>query len=670
MTRVGVDIGGTFTDGVLVDGGVARVEKVLSTPSDPSRGFVDALDRLAPTEVEQLVHATTIATNAVIERRGADAALLITEGFGDVLEIARQVRWQLYDLQTTKPPPLIPRRRCHEIPERLDYAGHVLEPLDEEAVARAAAELRQQGIDSIAVAFLHSYVNDAHERLAAEVVRDVHPEAVVSLSSAIAPEIREYFRTSTTVINAYVAPVVRGYLEALEERLRERRIRGRFHLMQSSGGIMTAETARERPVQLVESGPAAGVAAGAYFAGVAGYEDAITFDMGGTTAKAGLVLGGRPNVLSEFEVGAGSWSGSGLVKGSGYPIVGAVMDLVEVGAGGGSIAWVDAGGAMRVGPQSAGAEPGPACYGRGGTAPTITDANLVLGRLDAAYFLGGRLDLDAAAARRAVDTVARPLGLEAEVAAAGIVEIADATMIEAVKLVSVQRGHDPRDLVLVAFGGAGPVHAVRLAEELGLKAVVVPPSPGVASALGMLLTDLRQDVRVTRLQRLGDVRESELAALSDEVEARAAAALGDVDEVHPYVELRYVGQSWALRVPLDGSGLRAAFDAAHDAAYGYAVPEDDVEVVNVGVSALRRTAKPDLERVFRGRRAPPWRERRRAVWFGGGWVECPVVHRYALAPGDVVRGPGMIEEPDSATVVPPDWQAAAGAQGTLLLTRA
>jgi N-methylhydantoinase A len=420
-------------------------------------------------------------------------------------------------------------------------------------------------------------------------------------------------------------------------------------------------------VQLVESGPAAGVAGAAHFASLAGYDDAITFDMGGTTAKAGLVLGGRPSVVSEFEVGAGSWSGSGLVKGSGYPLVGSVMDLVEVGAGGGSIAWIDAGGVLRVGPVSAGADPGPACYGRGGTAPTISDANLLLGRLDAEYFLGGRLPLALEAAKRAVEAVAAPLGLSTVEAAAGIVAIADATMMQALKLVSVQRGHDPRSLALVAFGGAGPLHAVGLAQELGVEAVVVPPSPGLASALGMLLTDMRQDLRTTHLRRLRDLAPGELEEVCERVVA-AAPPFGEVDEIDRYVELRYVGQSWALRVPLDGGDLRGAFDSAHEAAYGYSVRGDEVEVVNVGVSLVRHVPKPDLADAFASREDPAWGDRRRRVWLGE-WLDCRIVHRYALGEGDVVPGAAVIEEPDSALVVHPGWQAEVGGQRLLVLTR-
>jgi N-methylhydantoinase A/oxoprolinase/acetone carboxylase beta subunit len=416
--RLSVDIGGTFTDGVLLNEqtGALAITKVLSTPDDQARGFLDALERLTaecgvtPDALRSILHATTVATNAVLERRGAAVALITTAGFRDVLEIGRQIRHELYNLQTEKPVPLAPRRLCFEVIERLDYQGAVLTPLDEESVVRAVDAARAAGAASIAICLLHSYRNPAHEQRVAALARERFPEATISLSSAVAPEIREYWRASTTVINAYVAPVVQRYLSGLTRSLAAGGYTAPLLIMQSSGGVASDVAVRERPVAMLESGPAAGVAAAAFFARLAGFADALSFDMGGTTAKAGLVLAGRPSVLPEFEAGSRHGSGAGLVRGSGYPVLTPVVDLVEISAGGGSIAWVDAGGLLRVGPQSAGADPGPACYGRGGTAPTVTDANLVLGRLNPANFLGGRLALDVAAARAAVAQVAGPLG--------------------------------------------------------------------------------------------------------------------------------------------------------------------------------------------------------------------------------------------------------------------
>ncbi|MDP9222388.1 MAG: hydantoinase/oxoprolinase family protein, partial [Actinomycetota bacterium] len=435
--RVGVDIGGTFTDGVLVDEGSGDIwiEKVLTTPADRSIAFLDVTERLAQRvalqkdELRYIMHATTTATNAVIERRGARAALLVTEGFRDVLEIQRQVRHEVYNLQTEKPTPLIPRRYCLEIPERLDYRGQTIVELDESAVEHAVEMLRAEGIKSIAVCFLHAYRNPEHEQRAGNIIRRLYPSATVSLSSEIAPEIREYWRASSTAVNAYIAPIVEQYLTGVEEKLRAAGFRTGVHIMQSNGGVTTAAIAKARPIHLIESGPAAGVRAAAFVSELMGQSDSISFDMGGTTAKMGLIRDGQPKVLPEFEVGAGSFSGAGLTKGSGYPVLGAVVDVVEVGAGGGSLGWIDAGGLLRVGPRSAGADPGPVCYGRGGTEPTITDANLVLGRLNPRYFLGGALGLDAEAARDAVRTeCAEPLKMDVVEAAMGIIEIANATM--------------------------------------------------------------------------------------------------------------------------------------------------------------------------------------------------------------------------------------------------
>lgn len=691
--RLGVDIGGTFTDGVLVHEatGEVRIDKVLTTPADPSQGFLQSTQRLArraglsPEQVRSIMHATTTATNAVLERRGAATGLLVTQGFRDVLEIARQVRHELYNLQTDKPVPLVPRRLCLEIPERLDYRGAVQVPLDEAAVEAAVVRLRTAGVESVAVCFLHAYRNPVHERQAAEIIRRVWPEADLSLSCDIAPEIREYWRASTTVVNAYIAPVVRRYLDGIERRLRGEGMFPDVHVMQSNGGVTTAAIARDRPISLIESGPAAGVQMAAAFAGLMGFRDAISFDMGGTTAKMGLIRNGKPRVLPEFEVGAGSFSGTGLVKGSGYPILGAVMDLVEVGAGGGSLGWVDSGGLLRVGPRSAGAAPGPACYGRGGTEPTITDANLVLGRLNPAYFLGGELPLDPCAAAQAVERVcAQPLGMDTLHAAVGIVDIANATMGQAVRLVTVQRGYDPREFCLVAFGGAGPVHANQVAADLGIPLVLVPPSPGVASAWGLLMSDLRHDYRATRQQPLADARVEEINGLLGDFEATALRTLEqegisrDQARIERYLDVRYIGQSWKLTVdvrpgeltPEDLPGIKAAFDQLHEAAYGYAVPGEPAELVNVGLLATGTIPKSPLRAVPPGPRDPAAAHRdTRRVYFKerGDFVDCPVYDRYALLQGNVVAGPAIIEEIDSATVVHPGYAATVGRYGVLLL---
>ncbi len=692
--RLGVDVGGTFTDGVLIDeqSGAISIDKVLTTPDDPSRAFVQVASRLADKlkldhrQVRYIMHAMTTATNAVIERRGARAGLLVTAGFRDVLEIQRQVRHELYNLQTDKPRPLIPRRHCLEIVERLDYQGHVLVHLDPDSVVQAVERLKYAGVDSIAVCFVHSYRNPAHERQAGEIIRRVHPRATVSLSSGIAPEIREYWRASTTVVNAYIAPVVARYLGNVEQQLEQAAFPPDVHVMQSNGGVTTAAVAKQRPIALIESGPAAGVRVAAFLAERMGFHDAISFDMGGTTAKMGLVREGQPRVLQEFEVGAGSFSGTGLVKGSGYPILTAVVDLVEVGAGGGSLGWIDGGGLLRVGPRSAGAEPGPACYGRGGEGPTITDANLVLGRLNPEYFLGGQLRLDVDAARLALQSrCAEPLAMETVPAAMGIVDIANATMGQAMRLVTVQRGYDPRGFCMVAFGGAGPAHANALAAALAIPVVLVPPGPGVASALGMLVSDLRHDYRATHLQPLASARAADLAAIFGDFAETAYATLAGEGvpaervQLERYLDVRYIGQSWKLSVPLGPDDLtddaalmrvKSAFDQLHETTYSYNAPDDPAEIVSVGMLATALMPRIELRTIPTGERSPcAARTDTRPVYFGevGEFVPSEVYDRSALRVGNVVNGPAIVEEIDSTTVVHPGYEAEVAQFGVLML---
>lgn len=692
--RLGVDIGGTFTDGVVVreQDGAVTITKVLTTPDDQARGFLEALGRLAeetglaPEELRSILHATTAATNAVLERRGAAVGLITTRGFRDVQEIARQIRHELYNLQTDKPAPLVPRRLCLEVTERLNYLGEVLEPLDEADVLAAIEQFRAEGITSIAVCLLHSYRNPQHEQRIGALLREHYPEAVVSLSSDIAPEIREYWRTSTTVVNAYVAPIVRRYLDNLEQRLRASNYGAPVLIMQSSGGVVGAAAARERPVAMLESGPAAGVASAAYFANLAGFPNAISFDMGGTTAKAGLVLNGRPSVLPEFEAGSRHGTGAGVVRGSGYPILTPVVDLVEISSGGGSQAWVDAGGLLRVGPHSAGADPGPACYGRGGELPTVTDANLMLGRLNADNFLGGRMRLDTEAAKTAISKVAEQLGLDVMRTAAGIVTIADTAMMQAIRLITVQRGYDPRTFALVAFGGAGPLHAVTLANELGVEAVIVPPSPGVASAMGLLLSDLRFDVAGTVLRPLSEVTPDEINAMLADLEREALAALeregvpAEYRALERQAELRYVGQSWRLPTDLPNAALtaddlpaiKAGFDAVHAQRYGYSVPEEPAELVSLRVIGIGRLPRPQFrEPPQGGADSSAARTGTRSVHFGdaGGLQEAGVYNRYALHLGNLVPGPAVVEEMDSSTVIAPGYTAEVITAGVLMIKR-
>ena len=689
--RIGVDVGGTFTDGILIDEttGETRIAKVPSTPSDPSVGFLEAVERLlretgvAAADVGYLVHGTTVATNAIIEGKLAPTGFITTEGFRDMLEIQRQIRPSLYDLLFEKPRPLAPRHLCFGIPERLDASGAVVTPLDEQAVAAVAEQLKAEGVEALAVCYLHAYLNPEHERRTREIVGEIFPEAVVSLSSEVAPEFREYFRASTTLINAGVRPIVESYLSNIETRLRDAGLRGQPLVMQSSGGVLTFEAARTKPVYMVESGPAAGVIVSAYLGEVLGFDNILSFDMGGTTAKTGLVEHGTPTITKEYEVGTAARAERGA-KGAGYPIRTPVIDLVEIGAGGGSIAWVDSGGVLRVGPRSAGADPAPACYGKGGTEPTITDANLVLKRLDPDHFLGGEMRLDEAAARRAVkEQCADPLGLGVVEVALGIVEIANNAMVSALRRISVQRGHDPRDFVLVAFGGAGPVHANRLAAELDIPTMLVPMSPGTTSAMGLLVTDIKHDFSATLIQRADRLDAELVNRRYREMEARGRQALLGEGTTHAgigferHVDMRYVGQSYELSVAL-GQGrvedaldkMLADFHAEHERAYGFAAPEEPVEFVTLRLTAVGNIAKPRL-RELPADRGDVTAARRtvRRVYFAesGGFVDCPSYDRYRLPAGAVIDGPAIVEEMDSTTVIHPGFRAEVDRYGNLFI---
>jgi N-methylhydantoinase A len=691
--RVGIDIGGTFTDAALVDGetGQVRVVKVLTTPEDPARGFMTALERglsecgAAGRDVAAVVHATTVATNAIIEGKTARVGMLVTRGFRDILEIGRQIRSRLYDVHLQKPAPLVPRRWSLEVSERLDAEGRVLEPLDTGEVRAAVRRLRDERVEAIVICFLHSYLNPAHERAAAAIVREEMPDTWLSVSSEVCPEFREYLRGSTAAVNAAVMPIVSRYIDALESRLAALGATAPFYVMQSNGGVMTSASAKERPVYMVESGPAAGVIAAGAVAAPYRYANVLSFDMGGTTAKVGLIQDGRLRLSTEMEVGAQAVTPLGEGRGGGYPVRTPVIDLVEVGAGGGSEAWIDAGGALRVGPRSAGARPGPACYGLGGATPTITDANLALGRLDPAFFLGGEMTLDAGAARRAIATlVAAPLGLDPLAAASGIVEIANAHMIGAMRLVSVQRGYDPRDFVLVAFGGAGPLHANALARELGIPTVLVPPSPGIASAVGMLATDIRHEFVATRRLRLDGLAPATLETLFADFVAEGEARLErdgvprDDRRMLRSADLRYHGQSFELPVTVPPGSLSAAdverlrdeFHAMHERAYGYAAHDDPVELVNVRLAAIGVTPKPRRAPLPEGgSSAAPAVKGRRDVWFAeaGGVQPTVVLDRGKLLRGNVIDGPAIIEEPDASTLVHPGWTATVDEHANLVL---
>ncbi len=697
--RIGVDIGGTFTDGTLVDSSTGRVttSKVLTTPVDPASGFISAVNKLLgvnnevdPDEIEHVVHATTVATNAIIEGKTAKTAFVTTEGFRDMLEIARQIRPSLYDLQFEKPKPLVPRQLCFEIPERLDAKGNVVTPLDEKALAQIVDQIAETGVTAIAVCLLHSYRNPDHEQKVGEAIKAKIPDVKLSLSSEIVPEFREYLRASTTVINSAVAPIVSTYLASIIEKLHSANINSELLVMQSNGGVYPAESASESPVFMVESGPAAGAVAAASIGSELGYPNVISFDMGGTTAKASLIRDGQPNITKDYSVGGAAQSGAGAFGGaSGYPIRTPVVDLVEIGAGGGSIAWVDSGGALRVGPQSSGADPGPVCYGLGGKEPTITDANLILGRLDPNYFAGGEMTLDAVAANNAIsEYCAEPLGLSIEAAAHGIVEIANTAMVNALRLVSVQRGHDPRDFILMGFGGAGPAHVVRLAEQAGIPQVLIPAEPGTTSALGLLVTDVRMESSATLIERADQI---ELSKITNEFErlensgriAHSSAASASGEPIFERsIEMRYWGQSFELSVPVPDrkiidadwmSELIESFHESHNTAYGFRADDEPVELVNLRLTTIGKIARPQLRKLdIISPNAKVAIKGKRPVYFGtdsseGGVIHTTVYDRPKLPAGSVFNGPAIVEEPDCTTVIQPSWSVTVDDFGNLLI---
>ncbi|MBI3911776.1 MAG: hydantoinase/oxoprolinase family protein [Armatimonadetes bacterium] len=643
--NLGVDIGGTFTDFAIADGGTLRIYKVPSTPEDPALSVVQGLKELGLPVPHRLVHGSTVATNAVLERRGARAALLTTAGFRDVLEIARQTRPQLYALAPRKPPPLIPRALCFEVAERMDRDGRALVPLSEAGLTCALRAARRAGAESLAVCFLFSFANPAHEHRAGE-----RAEALgfhVSLSSEILPEYREYERASTTAANAYVAPVVARYLERLETALAARGLPGeRLRIMQSNGGVLSVAAARRQAVRTILSGPAGGVMGAWHVARLAGRDRVLSFDMGGTSTDVSL-LEGRPTTTGEGEI-------------DGLPIRVPMLEIHTVGAGG-SLAWRDAGGALRVGPQSAGADPGPAAYGKSDR-PTVTDANLVLGRLHPPSYLGGRMKIDPERSRAALATLAEAIGLSVEEAAAGVVRIANIQMARALRRVSVERGHDIRQFTLVAFGGGGPVHACQLAEETGMSEVLVPRYPGALSAIGMLLCDVEREYSRTVMRPTDRLAPGALAEAFAQLEAAAHADLAaegvpPVDRVLVrWVDMRFRGQSYELGVEAgeaDPAAWAQRFHARHRQSFGYADPNEPTEVVNVRLRATGRIPRPRLPAGALRRRPEPRPCGVQPIYWDD-WRLCPLYDRAMLAPGQALSGPALVLQEDTTTCLPPD----------------
>ncbi len=673
--RLGIDIGGTFTDLVFLSpDGQVLTTKVLSTPDDYSRGIAEGLasvfaaGRATAGGVDQVVHGTTVATNAILEGKGARVGLLTTEGFRDVLEIRRLRMPVLYDINWQKPTPLVTRARRQEVAERIDAEGRVERPLDAASAAAAIDALLAEGVDAIAVCLLNAYASGAHEEALAELVAARAPGIPVCLSSALLPEIKEYERSSTTVVNAYIMPVVSRYLRSLTAGLTGLGVTAPLRVMQSSGGAMGVEAASTRPIHLIESGPAAGVVGAAELSRRLGGRALIAFDMGGTTAKAALVSDGRFDRVGSLEVGGGINIAGRLLSGGGYHVRAPAIDIAEVGAGGGSQVRIDAGGGLRVGPESAGAMPGPACYGRGGTVPTVTDANVVLGFINPTYLAGGSIPIDAELSRRALtEHVAAPLGLDLEAAAWGVHRVANAAMARALRAVSTERGRDPRDFSVLAFGGNGPIHAAALAASLDVRRILIPPVPGLFSALGMLFPDTEHHYVRTFKHRLDGLDPAQLEAAYAVLEADGAKALAEdgyaasAIRFERLADLRYLGENSELTLALRGDGLaadvlRVDFDAAHETTYGYHSADEVVEIVNIRVVARGLSSGPRVPDGLAvspalGGRAPAGSRR---VHFGPdhGTLEAQVVGRSAIGAA-WEDGPLLIEEYDSTTVIPP-----------------
>jgi N-methylhydantoinase A/oxoprolinase/acetone carboxylase beta subunit len=686
--RLAIDVGGTFTDVVLLDAGTGalRFGKVLSTPEDQSIGSLEGVRGtlaeagVAPGAVRDVVHATTVATNAVLERKGALTGLVTTAGFRDVLAAGREARYDIYDLHITLPEPLVPRARRLEVTERLDHRGEVLAPLDESSVTAAAEALRAAGVEAVAICLLHAHVNGAHERRVAELLRAALPAAEVSVSSEVAGEAREYERSSTVAVDAYVKPMMRRYVERLADRLAEAGIGRQLSLMLSHGGIGAArEVAARHPVRLIESGPAAGAAAAAYVARQAlDGADAVAFDMGGTTAKMSLVRGGTPAVTHEYEVA----HVHRFKRGSGLPLQISAVELLEIGAGGGSIARRSQLGLLTVGPQSAGARPGPVCYGRGGTEPTVTDADLLLGYLDPAFFLGGAMRLDVAGAEAAMAALGAGLGLDAVQTAFGVHDIVNEHMAAAIRAHAAEQGVDLRRFGLIAFGGAGPVHAWALARKLGIPRVVIPFGAGVASAIGCLVAPPAVDMVAALRRPLADLDWPALAARVAEMRAGAQglieslAGAGAATRLDLDVELRCEGQGYAVAVRLpqgvalspDAIGpLSAAFAATYAGVYGHAPPHVPLEVVNLRARLEQVTAPPDL-RQPPGHAGDPVKGRRPARFEGrGAPVQATIYDRYALPEGAVFEGPAIVEERETSIVIGPGARFGRDAAGHLVI---
>lgn len=681
MKKLAFDIGGTFTDFVYQDGTAAHILKVPTTPDDPAAGVLAGLAQLENSaglcvvELDIVLHATTVATNAIIERKGGRTALITTAGFRDVLIIGRQKRYETYDLYMQKPAPLIDRRDIYEVEERVGYDGDIVTALDEASVDRVIGQIAEGAYQAVAVVLLHAYVNPAHEQRIEAKIAAALPDIHISTSADVSPKYREYERTNTTVANCYVKPVVSNYVSRLQSALNEKQFKSDLFIMQSSGGLVPPDFARDYPIRIVESGPAAGVLMARDVGEEEGYAHVIAFDMGGTTAKLGAVDDGEVAISPTFEVDPIRYK-----RGSGLPINTPAVELLEIGAGGGSIARAESG-TIIVGPESAGAEPGPVCYGGGGTTPTVTDANLILGYLDPKFFNNGAIKLDLDGAKRVIDQeIARPLSLITEDAAWGVHLIATNNMEHAIRVVSVEQGRDPRRYAMVAFGGAGPLHAARLARKIGVPAVIVPRNAGVGSATGLLRADVRLDASTTRLMRLDEVGGQELRALYQALHERVRTDLSRLGlPGEPiwsrFAYMRFAGQGFEIHVPLPDGEIDASFPARAEGAFRavyearHRFSDDDAAVEGVDWYLVARVETLKSETTNKPAASSRGAAKSRQAYFpeSGGWIETKVLKRDNIEHSQVVGGPCIVEDPDSTIVVPTGDTVEITANGHLLI---
>ena len=673
--RIGVDTGGTFTDLMVMDSsGKLKVFKVMSTPSEPSSAILRGLDRVlnetdqVGQNVSYFIHGTTVGTNAILEGKGSPVALLTTKGFRDVLHIARQERPVMFDFFVYRPEPLVPRYLRYEVSERVYADGHIRVPLDEEGVRSMLREASALGVRSVAVCFLHSYANQTHEKRVGEIVAQEFPHLSVTLSSEIVKDFKEYERMSTAVLNSYIQPIVGKYMDELQSGLRATGVHCSVLIMQSNGGVMTAGLATQKSINTVLSGPAGGAIAALQSGKAVGQDNIIGIDMGGTSLDVSLTYQGRLSFVSESDIG-------------GYVVKLPMIGIHTLGAGGGSIAWIDSGGGLRVGPHSAGASPGPVCYGMGGKEPTVTDANLVLGRLG--NLLGGEMSVSIEGARKAItEHIAKPLGLTLEEAAEGIIRVVNAQMSKGMRYVSLERGYDPREFTFLAFGGAGPVHASELAVDLGIPTVLVPPAPGAHSALGLLLTDIRHDYSRTVMQQVSSLDPDFLAQLQCQMAFEAVEQLQeegvDQSRIVPSTsaDVRYIGQGFELSVNLPSGPitkttltfLEKAYHDLHQQCYGFCKPNEPTELVNFRLVALGLLDKPNLPSLAQADCDPLLAvQGSRRVYFKGSWLETPLYNRSLLSPGMALQGPAIVEQLDSTTVIWPNQTASVDALTNLVL---